>query len=449
MLVLANYYIHGMVLERIKIMNNTIKTTDSTITKLIQKEHKRQEENINLIASENYADPAVLAVQSSVLTNKYAEGYPTKRYYAGCQFIDEIEQHAIDLAKELFNTEHANVQPHSGSQANMALYNALLKPGDTILAMNLSAGGHLTHGHHVNFSGTFYNIVHYGVNRTTELIDYDEVTALAEQHKPVLIVAGASAYSRIIDFKKFKEIADAVGAFFAADIAHIAGLIAADLHPSPVSHADVISSTTHKTLRGPRGGLLLSNASLKEKIDRAVFPGSQGGPLMNTIAAKAVAFRLALSQDFADYQRRIIQNAKSMATAFKNRGYRIVSDGTDNHLFIVDLQSKGCTGRDAENLLDQVGITVSRSCIPFDPQRPWITSGIRVGTPAITTRGFTGSECEQIVELVDTTLSHADNQKKLDTIGVKVRELALARPIYDNQTLIPDTKTPLITLNQP
>lgn len=407
---------------------------DRELALLIHAETQRQEQEINLIASENYVHASLYPIVGSVLTNKYAEGYPGKRYYAGCAFVDKIEQLAIDRCKALFGASHANVQPHSGSQANMALYATLLNPGDTLMGMSLAAGGHLTHGHSVNFSGTFYRSVQYTVDPQTELIDYVALEELAHRHKPKLIIAGASAYSRIIDFERISSIARHVGAFFAADIAHIAGLIAAGLHPSPVACADIVSSTTHKTLRGPRGGFLLSTYAHQEKIDRAVLPGIQGGPLMHVIAAKAAAFKLAQEPEFKMYQQETIANAKTMASFFQEKGYRIVAGGTDNHLFIVDLRTKNLTGLQAQNLLASAGITLSRSCIPFDPQKPWITSGIRIGTPAITTRGMKLQEMLTIGQWIDELLSQPDNEKRASAISQEVKMMCKAFPITFNET---------------
>ncbi len=381
---------------------------DNAIEALITKEQERQENEISLIASENYASQSVREAQSSVLTNKYAEGYPGKRYYAGCKIVDEVEQLAIDRCKKLFNVEHANVQPHAGSQANIAVYFAFLQPGDTILGMSLAHGGHLTHGHKVNISGTYFNTVHYGVKKDDERIDYDQINELAQKHKPKLIIVGASAYSRTIDFARCAEIAKEHNTLLLADVAHIAGLIATNLHPSPAQFADVITSTTHKTLRGPRGGLIMCKAKHAEKIDRAIMPGTQGGPFMHTIAAKAVCFYEAMQPSFITYQKQVIKNAQAMAKVFADLGYRIVSGGTDNHLFIVDLSSKNITGLEAEQRLADNGINVSRSCIPFDTQKPWITSGIRIGTPAITTRGYKETDAQQLVERIDHIL-----QKKI------------------------------------
>lgn len=394
--------------------------TDPVIDSLIHQELARQEKTINLIASENYCSPAVMAATGSALTNKYAEGYPGKRYYAGCEIVDQIETLAIERAKNLFGAEHANVQPHAGSQANMAAYFAALKPGDTILGMRLSEGGHLTHGHMINFSGTVYKSVQYGVNRDTELLDYDEIEQLAHEHKPKLIVAGASAYSRHIDFARFAAIAKSVGALFMADIAHIAGLVAAKVHPNPVPHADIVTSTTHKTLRGPRGAFILSKQPHAQAIDKAIMPGLQGGPFLHVIAAKAIAFQEALHPDFVAYQTQVIANAQAMANEFVNLGYRIVTGGTDNHLFIIDLRSKNITGLQAQRALAAAGITVSRSCIPFDPEKPLVTSGIRIGTPAITTRGMGIQESKAIAHYVDQALRDHENPQKLKTLSKKV-----------------------------
>jgi glycine hydroxymethyltransferase len=375
-----------------------------------------------------------LRATGSVLTNKYAEGYPGKRYYAGCDFVDQAELLAIERCKKIFNAEHVNVQPHAGSQANMAAYFALLNPGDTILGMSLAAGGHLTHGHSVNFSGKIFKCVQYSVEPVTGRLDYDDIERLAHEHKPQLIIAGASAYSRIIDFERFSAIARSVGAFLMADIAHIAGLIAAGVHPNPFPYADVVTSTTHKTLRGPRGGLVMCKKELADKIDRSIMPGMQGGPFMHLIAAKAVAFHEALQPAFAEYQKQIVANAQIMATLFLSLGYDIVTGGTDNHLFILDLRSKNVTGLAAEQALARAGITVSRSCIPFDPQKPWITSGIRIGTPAVTTRGMGQDQVREIVELIDTVIRHHDNEAVLKAVRQKAALLCAQYPIYSSLT---------------
>ena len=410
-----------------------LQSTDSLIFDLIAAEKERQESTINLIASENYASAAVMEANASVLTNKYAEGYPGKRYYPGCAIVDQVEQVAIDRCKDLFNAQHANVQPHSGSQANMAVYFSMLKPGDTILGMSLSSGGHLTHGHDVNFSGMLFNSIQYTVDPKTELLDYDNIAQLAHKHKPKLIICGASAYSRIIDFERLATIAHSVGAYLLADIAHIAGLVAVGLHPTPVHCADFVTSTTHKTLRGPRGGIIMSLPQHAEKIDRAIIPGMQGGPLMNTIAAKAVAFHEAAQPSFTTYQKQILTNAKAMATIFDQLGYRIVSGGTDNHLFVIDLRSKNITGRAAEIALEKAGITVTRSCVPFDPEKPWIASGIRIGTPAVTTRGMQEKEMELIAHLIDDALTHHENETILKAIGIKAKNLCFEFPIDKNR----------------
>lgn len=408
----------------------SLQEQDPLISEFIAQELAREEDELNLIASENYASPAVMAATGSVLTNKYAEGYPGKRYYGGCAIVDKVELLAIERCKKLFNAEHANVQPHAGSQANMAVYNAILKPGDTLLGMSLAHGGHLTHGHSVNFSGTLYKAISYGVNKETELLDYEEIARLAHEHKPKLIIAGASAYSRFIDFEKFATIAKQVGAHFMVDMAHIAGLVAAGVHPSPVPYADFVSSTTHKTLRGPRAGLVLCKKEFAQALDRSIMPGMQGGPFMHVIAAKAVAFEQALQLDFIEYQKRVLKNAKAMAQAFQERGYRIVSGGTDNHLFILDLRNKNITGLAAESALERAGISVSRSCIPYDPEKPWITSGIRIGTPAITTRGMKEKQALEIVALIDEVIMNHTDEAQLKTIKKKVEQLCHQHPIY-------------------
>lgn len=382
----------------------TLKTIDPAIYALIGTEEKRQQDGITLIASENRAHPAVLEALGSSLTNKYAEGYPGKRYYAGCEWVDEIETLAIERCKELFQAEHANVQPHAGSSANMAIYLAVLKPGDTLMGMSLSSGGHLTHGASISFSGIFYNTVAYDVDPHTGLLDYNQVESLARHHKPKLIIAGGSAYSRIIDAEKFQQIARSVGAHLLIDCAHTAGLIATGLYPNPMPYADFITATTHKTLRGPRGGFILCKDEFKERIDRAVFPGLQGGPFMNTIAAKAVSFTLAAQAEFKEYQQQALRNAQAFVTVFKQLGYHIVSDGTDTHLFVIDLSNKNITGREAERALEKNGIYVSRSLVPFDTQKPWVTSGIRIGTLAITVRGYKEQQAESAAVLIDQIL---------------------------------------------
>lgn len=408
-----------------------LKTIDIELYNAIKNEELRQNNHIELIASENFVSNAVLECQGSILTNKYAEGYPGKRYYGGCEFVDIVETLAINRLKELFNVKYANVQPHSGSQANMVAYRVLLNKGDTILGMSLAHGGHLTHGMKLNFSGQDYNIVSYGVDSKTELINYDEVYKLAKDYKPKLIVAGASAYSRIIDFKKFKEIADAVGAKLMVDMAHIAGLVAAGLHPSPVGYADIITSTTHKTLRGPRGGIILTNSpSIAKLINKTVFPGTQGGPLMHVIAAKAVAFKEALSPKFKVYQKQVIKNAKILANELSQLGYRIISGGTDNHLFSVDVKSSsGLSGKDAERILDSVNITCNKNTIPNDKEKPFITSGIRLGSPAMTTRGFKEKEMKEIAHLINEALRHYQDKDKLMKIKNKVVSLVSSFPL--------------------
>lgn len=404
--------------------------TDTSLFDLLDTELERQKTTLNLIASENYTSKEVLRATGSVLTNKYAEGYPGKRYYAGCEIIDEVEKLAIERCKKLFNAEHANVQPHAGSQANMAAFFAVLQPGDTILGMGLAEGGHLTHGHPVNFSGVFYNVVQYKVHPQTEQLDYDEIERLALEHKPKLIIAGASAYSKTIDFQRFGAIAKKVGALLMCDIAHIAGLVAAGLHPNPFPHADIVTSTTHKTLRGPRGGIIMCKQELAQAIDKAVMPGTQGGPFMNIIAAKAVAFHEALSEEFKIYQEQIIKNARHLASALQAKEYRIVTGGTDNHLFIVDLRNKNISGKDAEIALDRAGITLSRSCIPFDPAKPWITSGIRIGTPAITTRGMKEPEMELIAEFIDQIIIHHKDEGKLAQLKAQIAQFCSGFSIY-------------------
>lgn len=404
---------------------------DKVIAEAIEREFQRQNSNIELIASENFVSEAVMEAQGSVLTNKYAEGYPGRRYYGGCEFVDVTESIAIDRAKALFGAEHVNVQPHSGSQANMAVYLVALEMGDTVLGMNLSHGGHLTHGAPVNFSGKFYNFVEYGVDKDTERINYDEVRKLALEHKPKLIVAGASAYSRTIDFKKFKEIADEVNAKLMVDMAHIAGLVAAGLHPNPVEYADFVTTTTHKTLRGPRGGMILCKEEYKKDIDKTIFPGIQGGPLEHVIAAKAVAFGEALENNFKTYQQQVVKNAKVLAEALINEGFRIVSGGTDNHLVAVDVKgSIGLTGKEAEETLDSVGITCNKNTIPFDQEKPFITSGIRLGTPAATTRGFDEKAFEEVAKIISLALKNSKDEEKLQQAKERVAKLTAEYPLY-------------------
>lgn len=409
-----------------------LKMSDPMIDEIILKERNRQEQHIELIASENFVSDAVLEAQGSILTNKYAEGYPKKRYYGGCEYVDEIETLAIERLKKLFNANYVNVQPHSGSQANMAVYQALLKPGDTILGMSLSEGGHLTHGFHLNFSGKFYHSAFYGVDEKTEMIDYDKVLEIAKEVKPQLIIAGASAYSRIIDFKRFREIADEVGAYLLVDMAHIAGLVAAGVHPSPMAYAHAVSSTTHKTLRGPRGGIILTNIEeVAKKIDKAVFPGIQGGPLMHVIAAKAVAFKEALSDSFIEYQKQVVKNAKVLSDEMTKLGFRVISGGTDNHLMLIDVKGRyGITGLDAENLLHKVNITCNKNGVPFDKEKPAYASGIRLGTPAVTTRGFKEKEMLLVASLINQTMANRDNEEKLEEIKNQVIELTRKFPLY-------------------
>ncbi len=412
--------------------NMNIADFDPDLWQAIVKENARQEEHIELIASENYASPRVMAAQGSVLTNKYAEGYPGKRYYGGCEHVDVAEQLAIDRAKQLFGAAYANVQPHSGSQANAAVYFALLNPGDTILGMSLAHGGHLTHGAKVNFSGKLFNAIQYGLDTATGHIDYAQVEALAKEHKPKMIVAGFSAYSRVVDWQRFREIADAVGAYLFVDMAHVAGLVAAGVYPNPVNIADVTTTTTHKTLRGPRGGLILAKANpdIEKKLNSLVFPGTQGGPLMHVIAAKAVAFKEALQPDFKQYQQQVVTNARAMADTLIKRGYKIVSGGTDNHLFLVDLIDKGITGKDADAALGRANITVNKNAVPNDPQSPFVTSGIRIGTPAMTTRGFKEAESRDLANWIADVLDHIGDDKKIAAVQQKVLALCKQFPVY-------------------
>ncbi|MCD7034673.1 serine hydroxymethyltransferase [Metabacillus sp. GX 13764] len=403
---------------------------DEAVFEAIQKEFKRQQTKIELIASENFVSQAVMEAQGSVLTNKYAEGYPGKRYYGGCEYVDIVEDIARDRAKQLFGAEHANVQPHSGAQANMAVYFTILEQGDTVLGMNLSHGGHLTHGSPVNFSGVQYKFVEYGVDEETHLINYEDVAEKARLHKPKLIVAGASAYSRTIDFKKFREIADEVGAYFMVDMAHIAGLVATGHHPNPVPYADFVTTTTHKTLRGPRGGMILCKEEFAKKIDKSIFPGIQGGPLMHVIAAKAVAFGEALQEDFKTYSAKIIENAKRLAEALKKEGLNLVSDGTDNHLVLLDVRSLNLTGKVAEKVLDDIGITVNKNTIPFDPESPFVTSGIRIGTAAVTTRGFGAEEMDEIASIIAEALKNHESEEKLKEAQSRAEALTGKFPLY-------------------
>ena len=411
-------------------LNRSLAETDPDVAQAIQDETRRQAEGLELIASENFVSEAVLEAAGSVLTNKYAEGYPGKRYYGGCQFVDVVESLAIARAKALFGAEHANVQPHSGAQANMAVYFALLKPGDTVFGMNLSHGGHLTHGHPLNFSGKLYNIVPYGVTRDTERIDYDQLAQLAEEHKPKMIMVGASAYPRIIDFPRIREIGTRVGAAIVTDMAHIAGLVAAGVHPSPVPHSDFVTTTTHKTLRGPRAGLILCRAQFAKDLDRSVFPGVQGGPLVHIIAAKAVCLKEAAEPPFAAYQRQIVANAARLASTLSASGFRLVSGGTDNHLMLVDVFSKGITGKVAEAALGKAGITVNKNTIPFDQNPPLVASGIRVGTPAVTTRGMREPEMEMIGEYIARVLSSPDDERVLSAVRAEVEQLCQKFPLY-------------------
>jgi glycine hydroxymethyltransferase len=410
--------------------SRTLAQEDPEVADAVAGEHRRQEEHLELIASENYASPAVLAAQGSQLTNKYAEGYPGKRYYGGCKYVDIAEQLAIDRAKKLFGAGFANVQPHSGAQANQAVFFAALKPGDTVLGMSLPHGGHLSHGSPVNFSGKWFHVVAYGLDPKTELIDYEAAERLAQEHRPKLIVAGASAYSRVIDWERFRKIADAVGAFLMADMAHYAGLIAARLYPSPVGVAHFVTSTTHKTLRGPRGGFILAGAEHEKLINSAVFPGLQGGPLMHVIAAKAVAFGEALTHEFKVYQEQVLENARVLATVLQERGLRIVSGGTDSHMFLVDLRAKKITGRDAEAALGKAHITVNKNAIPNDPEKPMITSGIRLGSPAITTRGFTEIESEELGHLIADVLDAHGDATAVARVATAVKALTEKFPVY-------------------
>ncbi len=425
---------------------SALRDVDPEIYQAIQQEVRRQTDKLELIASENFTSEAVREAVGSVMTNKYAEGYPYKRrkdgtinweangrYYGGCEFVNKAEILAIERAKELFGAEHANVQPHSGSQANMAVYFALLDVGDTYFGLELSHGGHLTHGHPISFSGMFYNVIHYGVEKETEVIDYAALRKLALEHKPKLIVTGASAYPRTLDFAKFREIADEIGAYLMVDMAHIAGLIAAGLHPSPVPHADVVTTTTHKTLRGPRGGMILAKNKVAPDIDKTVFPGIQGGPLMHVIAGKAVCFKEALQPAFKEYQKKILENAQYMAAAFQRAGYRLVSGGTDTHLMLVDLRDKKVTGKQAENGLEKAGITVNKNTIPFDPEKPFIASGIRVGTPALTTRGMGKDEIERVVALIDRAVSDIENEQVLEAVKKDVEELCESFPLVKGE----------------
>lgn len=412
-------------------MLDFLRKQDPQVLEAIQLELGRQRDKIELIASENFVSRAVMEAMGTVLTNKYAEGYPGRRYYGGCEYVDIAENIARDRVKELFGAEHANVQPHSGAQANMAVYFTILKPGDTVLGMNLSHGGHLTHGSPVNFSGTLYNFVEYGVDEKTHRINYDDVRAKALEHKPKLIVAGASAYPRTIDFAKLREVADEVGAYFMVDMAHIAGLVAAGLHPNPVPHAHFVTSTTHKTLRGPRGGLVLCKEEFAKAIDKSVFPGIQGGPLMHVIAAKAVAFGEALQPDFKDYAARIVSNAQVFAESLKAEGLTLVSDGTDNHLVLVDVSKIGLTGKVAEHLLDEVNITTNKNTIPYDAESPFVTSGVRMGTPAVTSRGFDAEAMKEVAAIIALTLKNPEDAAKHEEARKRVAALCQRFPMYE------------------
>ena len=412
-------------------MNRPLDSVDPQIADLLREEARRQATGLELIPSENLVSEAVLEAMGSIFTNKYAEGYPGRRYYGGCEFADKVEQLAIDRAKALFGAEHANVQAHSGTSANIAVYMSLLQPGDTVLGMNLTHGGHLTHGHPLNFSGRMYKFVAYGVRKEDERIDYDEIERLAHEHRPKMIVAGASAYPRIIDFERMAKAAKSVDAIFFVDMAHIAGLVAAGVHPSPLAHADVVSTTTHKTLRGPRGGLVLSKAAFAKELDRLTFPGTQGGPLVHTIAAKAVCLKEAMEPSFKEYQKQVVANAKAMAAAVARRGFRIVSGGTDNHLFLIEVHSRGITGSDAEKALDRAGLTVNKNAIPFDPLPPMKAGGIRLGSPSITTRGMREPEMEQIGGWIAEVLTNVGNAEVEQRVRKQVAELAARFPVYE------------------
>jgi glycine hydroxymethyltransferase len=410
--------------------NHTLAAIDPELALIIEKERQRQEDHIELIASENHVSPAVLEAQGSVLTNKYAEGYPGKRYYGGCEYVDMAEQLAIDRVKSLFKAEYANVQPHSGSQANAGVYMAMLQPGDTIMGLSLAHGGHLTHGSPVNFSGRLYKVISYGLREDNEEIDYDQAAKLALEHRPKMIVTGASAYSRVIDWKRFRAIADSVGAYLFADIAHYAGLIAAGYYPSPIGIADFVTSTTHKTLRGPRGGLIMAKAEHEKALQSIIFPGIQGGPLMHVIAAKAVAFKEAMTKEFRIYQEQVIDNARVMAKTLQARGLRIVSGGTDCHMFLLDLRAKKITGKEAEAVLGRAHITVNKNAIPNDPEKPFVTSGIRIGSPAMTTRGFCELEAEQVAHLIADALDAPQDEAHIQQVAERVKALCKRFPVY-------------------
>lgn len=409
-----------------------LKRKDPEVYRAVLEETRRENDNLELIASENFVSEEVLEAQGSVMTNKYAEGYPKARWYNGCHNVDIVEELAIERAKKLFGAEHVNVQPHSGTQANMAVYFAMLKPGDTVLSMDLACGGHLSHGHSHNFSGKLYNIVPYGVNRKTEMLDYGEIASLAREHKPKMILAGASAYPRSLDFKAFRRIADSVGAFLFVDMAHISGLVAAGLHQSPVEYAEFVASTTHKTMRGPRGGFVMCRKDFAKKIDMEVFPGLQGGPLMHVIAAKAVCFKEALEPEFKIYQKQILKNSQALSSEFAKLGYRIVAGGTDTHLFLLDLTNKNITGKDAATVLDRANITVNKNLIPFDTKSPFVASGIRIGSPAITTRGMKEVEMRKVARLIDRVLSDPQNEACINSVRSDVKGLAKKFPLYKN-----------------
>lgn len=413
--------------------NVTIHQFDAELAQAMDNEAKRQEDHIELIASENYCSPAVMEAQGSQLTNKYAEGYPGKRYYGGCEYVDVVEQLAIDRAKELFGADYANVQPHAGSQANSAVFLALLKAGDTVLGMSLADGGHLTHGAHVNFSGINYKAVQYGLNKETGIIDYDEVERLAKEHQPKMIIAGFSAYSQVVDWQKFRDIADSVGAYLMVDMAHVAGLVAAGVYPSPVQIADVTTTTTHKTLRGPRSGLILAKANpeIEKKLNSAVFPGNQGGPLMHAIAGKAVCFKEALSEDFKAYQQQVVKNAKAMADVIMSRGYEIVSGGTENHLMLISLIKQEITGKEADKWLGDAHITVNKNAVPNDPKSPFVTSGVRIGTPAVTTRGFGEAEVKELAGWICDVLDSRGDEKVIGEVREKVQAICAKHPVYE------------------
>jgi len=409
-----------------------LKRKDPEVYRAILEETRRENDNLELIASENFVSEEVLEAQGSVMTNKYAEGYPKARWYNGCHNVDIVEELAIERAKKLFGAEHVNVQPHSGTQANMVVYFAMLKPGDTVLSMDLACGGHLSHGHTHNFSGKLYNIVPYGVSRSTEMLDYDEIGSLAKKHKPKMILAGASAYPRSLDFKEFRRIADSVRAFLFVDMAHIAGLVAAGLHQSPIEYAEFVTTTTHKTMRGPRGGVVMCRKEFAKKVDMEVFPGIQGGPLMHVIAAKAVCFKEALQPEFKIYQKQVLKNSKAMSSEFSKLGYRIVAGGTDTHLFLLDLTNKNITGKDAATVLDRANITVNKNLIPYDTKSPFVASGVRIGSPAITTRGMKEAEMRKITRLIDRVVSDPENEKNINAVRADVKALTKKFPLYKN-----------------